>query len=1029
VGRALYRIGSLAARRRWLFLGGWLVVAAGLIVLVQLYGANTSDNLSLPGTDSQRAADLLASQFPPRQNGTSPIVFNTTTGKVTDAQRKQAIEASRSAIVELPHVYSATDPFSQQGQTQISKDGQTAFIPVLLDVGSADLTQEIAESVLAAAEPGVAAGMQVAAGGPIGSELSEPEAESSELIGILAAMLILLFAFGTVVAMGMPIVTAVVGLAVGLAAIGLLGHLATVPSIAPTLAVMIGLGVGIDYALFLVSRHRSHLREGMELHESIALTVATSGSAVVYAGGTVVIALLALAVAGIPLVTALGYASAVAVATAVVAAVTLLPALLSVVGRRIDSLRLPILGRKGPKKPGTGLWAGWARIVTRHPGLVVLGALLLLAPLLIPFRSLEFGQEDIGATPKSTTERQAYDLMTAGFGVGYNGPLLIAVELGTPASPSSEYESQLSQATSLKQELEQEQTTGTTQKTELQQQAAQLQREQSALEQQQTSLEQQEAALQRQSDQLQTEQAALRRQGQSLEQSAARAATAQRALAARQAAIAREALALERRIGSTTRALAENRARIRVTEAGIARAQSPRARRALEARLRVLERRRSSLESQLAALGRQEQKVRARERFLRAAQSRLRAQEKALAAETAALARQAYTVAGESAALLQQKHDLEQEADALQLQAAQLQTQSANLQTQQAQLEGAQQQATTQQQQAESLQSELTQELTKAGGDARGTDARLVRLQDALGGAPDVSVVSPPQINETGTAATFGVIAKTSPASTETADVVRTLRTYTIPQATTGSDVEAYVGGYTASYVDLAAEIASRLYLVIIAVIALSFLVLMAAYRSVVVPAQAALANVLSVAAAFGVLTAVFQWGWGLGLVGLDTSSGTVPIASYVPLMMFAVLFGLSMDYQVFLLSQIQHHRTRGEGTATAVASGIEASARVIVAAALIMMSVFGSFVLSDDPTIKQFGVGLSAGVALAAFMVLTFAPAVLVIVGRASWWLPDALGRILPRLDIEGTAQLGEATTSAPGVGPPPTEEPASEA
>jgi uncharacterized membrane protein YdfJ with MMPL/SSD domain len=1004
VGSVLYRTGALAARRRWLFLGGWLVVAASLIALVHVYGSNTTDNLTLPGTGSQEASDLLAAQFPPQQNGTSPVVFHTTVGKVTDAQRKQAVEASHSAIVELPHVYSATDPFGQQGQAQISKDGQTVFVPVLLDVGGSDLTQEIAESVLRAAEPGVEAGMQVAVGGPIGSELSEPEAESSELIGLAAAMIILALAFGTIVAMGMPILSALVGLVVGLAAIGLLGHLAPVPSIAPTLATMIGLGVGIDYALFLVNRHRAHVRAGMDVQTSIALTVATSGSAVVYAGGTVVIALLALAVAGIPLVTALGYASAVAVATAVLAAVTLLPAVLSLVGSRIEWLRLPGVLRSTPKEPGAGFWAGWARFVTGHPGLTILGALLLLAPLMVPFRSMELGQEDIGATSQSTTERQAYDLMSAGFGVGYNGPLLVAVELGTPAAPSSTYESQVTQANSLKQQLESEQAQGTSQAAQLEQQSAELQQEQTALEQQQASLEQQGSVLQQQSQQLASEQAALRRQAQELEQQATKVAAAQAALARRQASIAASALVLERRIGSTTRSLAENRARIRATDAALGRAQTAGAKRTLEARLRVLERRRDSLESRLATLRRQEQELRAGERGLRAAEARLRSQEAALASKTEALARQAATLAAQSAALLQQKQDIDTEANALQLQAAQLQTQAANLQTQQAQLEGSQQQATTQQQQAEQLQNELTAELTKAGGDPR------VSLQDALGGAPDVSVVSPPQINETGVAATYSVIAVTSPASTETADLVRTLRTYTIPQATAGTDVVAYVGGYTASYVDLAAEISSRLLLVILTVVSLSFLVLMAAYRSLVVPAQAAIANVLSVAAAFGVLTAVFQWGWGLGLVGLDTASGTDPIASYVPLMMFAVLFGLSMDYQVFLLSQVEHHRSRGERTKAAVASGVENSSRVIVAAALIMMSVFGSFVLNDDPTVKQFGVGLSAGVALAAFMVLTFAPAVLVIVGGASWWLPETLGRILPRLDIEGTARAEEA-------------------
>ena len=353
------------------------------------------------------------------------------------------------------------------------------------------------------------------------------------------------------------------------------------------------------------------------------------------------------------------------------------------------------------------------------------------------------------------------------------------------------------------------------------------------------------------------------------------------------------------------------------------------------------------------------------------------------------------------------------------MQAANLQTQAADLQTQEAQLKGLQQQAMTQQQQAEQLQAELTQELTQAGGDDRGTDVRLVTLQNGLTSSADVLIVSPPQINDGGTAATFSVIAASAPSAPETADLVRTLRAYTIPQAEQGTNMEAHVGGSTAANVDLASAITSRLLLVIATVIALSFIVLMAAYRSLIVPAQAALTNILAVTAAFGILTAVFQWGWGLSLVGIDVAGGTDPIASYVPLMMFAVLFGLSMDYQVFLLSQIEHFRHSGGLDARqAVAAGLESCARVIVSAALIMIAVFGSFILNGDPTVKQFGVGLAAGVALASTMVLTLAPAILVVVGEAGWWLPRSLASVLPRLDIEGTMQ---ASATAVVSEPPP--------
>jgi uncharacterized membrane protein YdfJ with MMPL/SSD domain len=352
VAAVLYRVGAFAARHRFPVLLVWLAVAIGVGALVSRIGADTNDNLSLPGTDSQAAADLLADKFPPQQNGQSPIVFYAAGGKVTDSDEKQAIENAYKRIVKVPHVYSATDPFGQAGAAQVSFDEKTLYIPVLLDVGSTDLTADQAEAVLDAATPAEKQGLQVAAGGPIGAELSSPETESSEVIGIVAAMIILTFAFGSIVAMGMPIITAIVGLAAGLALIGLLGHVAQVPSIAPTLATMIGLGVGIDYALFMVRRHLDQIAAGIEIRESVARAVGTTGTAIVFAGTTVVIALLALAVAGIPLVTSLGYASAVAVVTAVLAAVTLMPALLSLLGHRITALRLPGFMRPKPTQPG-----------------------------------------------------------------------------------------------------------------------------------------------------------------------------------------------------------------------------------------------------------------------------------------------------------------------------------------------------------------------------------------------------------------------------------------------------------------------------------------------------------------------------------------------------------------------------------------------------------------------------------------------------------------------------------------------------
>jgi uncharacterized membrane protein YdfJ with MMPL/SSD domain len=1036
MARFLLALGTFVVHRKWVVAGAWVVAAVALVACVQLFGGNTSDNLRLPGTDSQAATDLLAERFPPQQNGRSPVVFQTQTGQVADAKAKQAIEAAHKAIVALPHVSSATDPFSQQGASQISKDKQTAFIPVLLDVGGDEFTDEIAESVLDAAEPARAAGMEVAVGGPIGTELSEPETESSEIVGLVAAMIILAFTFGTLVAMGLPIVSAVVGLLAGLSLIGLLGHLVTVPTIAPTLATMIGLGVGIDYALFLVSRHRAQRRDGMALDESIATAVATSGTAIVFAGTTVVIALITLVVAGIPLVTSLGYASAVAVATAVVAAITLLPAVLAIVGTRLESLRLPAFVRPRPKAADRGFWGWWARQVTGHPWLAVAAAAAILAPLIVPFFSLDLGQEDVGAAPKSTTERQAYDLMAAGFGVGYNGPLLVAATVEPQAKPSDDFEQRKQEAEDLKKQLEQEQSQGKTEQQQLQQQAdalttqqQKLEQQQKALEQQQGTLEEAQASLEKQAKELSEQQLELQTTRDRLQEKQASLTTQLDAAGAEAKQLTREGARLAKEGSSLVRRLGRNRAEQRTVEARLERDPPAPEKARLEARLKALEREEDELQRELERVEQQEQALLTQTQALVATTQELRQEEADLVDQAGALGADAVALGEQAESAVEQKQKLVEQASALQVQAAQLQTQAAklqtqaaNLQTQKAGLEGEQQQAQAQKQQAEQLQTELTNELTKAGGDERGTDPRLVKLQDGLTATLGVLVVSPPRLDKDGDAVVFTVIPTTAPAATETADLVRTLRMYTIPQATAGSGVDASVGGQTASYVDLASAISSRLLLVILAVILLSFLVLLTAFRSLVVAAQAAAANVLSVAAAFGVLTATFQWGWGLSLVGLDTASGVNPIASYVPLMMFAVLFGLSMDYQVFLISQIVHHRAAGEDERQAVAGGLASGARVIVAAALIMMAVFGSFVLNDDPTVKQFGVGLSVGVALAAMTVLLLAPALLVLSGAGSWWIPRWLERALPHIDIEGQSaqQAPETVDAAPAPAEP---------
>ncbi len=988
MARKLYRLGLVAARHWWVVIAAWLLVVAVLVLAIRAFGSNTTDNLDLPGTDSQDATDLLADRFDPQQNGSNPVVFYAPDGKVTGGSNKKAIQSSHEAIKAIPHVVSAPSPYSRKGAAQISDDKQTAFIPVLLDVANADLTEHRAESVLKAAEPAERAGMKVAVGGSIGSELSEPATESSEVVGLAAAMIILAFTFGSLVAMGLPIVSAVTGLIAGLSVIGLLGHVVDVPTIGPTLATMIGLGVGIDYALFLVSRYRTERAEGKPTDEAIATATATSGTAIVFAGSTVVIALVTLFIAGIPLVTTLGYASAFAVITAVAASVTFLPAVLGAIGDRIDSVRLPRFLRPEPKPPGQGLWAVWARFVTGRPWIAVGISLTILVPLIIPMLSLDLGQEDVGATPKETTERQAYDLMAAGFGKGYNGPLLIAVDLGTPAKESDKVKQQEAQAKRLQAKLESEQAEGEAQQAELTQEGDALEAQQDSIEGQQAALEAQAAILGTEREQLDMSRDELAQRRTLKAELEALLADA-RPIASEGAELAAREAALHSRLGALDEIAERLRRRLRS-------ADTPGEQRRLERRLTAVGLRQLTVEGELSQVVtlRRANEVRARSIEQRATE--LRAQAEALGVEASALAGSLEALLLEAASLEQGKSQLEQEA----LEAS---MEATSLQEQKGQLEVLQQKAKSQQKKAEDLKDELTRELTKAGGDKRATDPRLVKLQNALARTVGVELLSPPQLNDKGNAALFTAIPASAPAATETADLVRTIRDYAIPQATDGTDLDAHVGGQTASYVDLAAGISARLMLVIAAVVGLGFLVLTMAFRSILVSAQAAIANVLSVCAAFGLLTLCFQEGWGTSLLGLDTASGTDPIASFVPLIMFAVLFGLSMDYQVFLMSQIEQHRARSSDDREAIAAGLASGGRVIAAAALIMICVFASFILNGDPTVKQFGVGLSVGVALAAMTVLLLAPALLVLAGRGSWWVPAWADRLLPRIDIEG--------------------------
>ena len=729
---ALYSLARFCARHRYLVLSAWLILTVVLVGVSHQLGSSTSDNLSLPGTGSQQATDTLSKSFPDQANGSTPIVLHVSHGKLTDSQYASAVNQAAADVAKARYVASVVNPLTTQGASALSKNQATGYLSVTLSVSPGALSESDAQTIInAAAKPAQAAGIQVETGGQLGQKVSTPSTESSELIGIIAAMVILTFVFGTAVAMLLPILTAILGLASTLSIVTILSHATTVSTVAPTLATMIGLGVGIDYALFIVTRHFRGLNAGLAVRESLARAVATSGGAVAFAGGTVTIALVSLAVARIPLVTTLGLMAAVAVVVAVLAALTLLPALLAITGPHINSLRVrgrhPKHGSGAGKK---GLWARWAEGVARHPIVAGLAALAILIPLAAPLLSLNLGQKDVAALPTSTTARQAYDLLSENFGPGVNGPLLIAVKLGSPAQSSA--------------------------------------------------------------------------------------------------------------------------------------------------------------------------------------------------------------------------------------------TQPA-----------------------------------PSGTDPRATDPRLQALEQDVSKTQGVAAVTPVQIDKAGTTAYFNVIATTGPAEQATTDLVTTLRATVIPAAQHGTDLEAYVGGTTAGYVNLASKISSKLPLQVLVVILLSFLLLTLAFRTVVIPVQAAVMNVLSIGAAYGVLTALFQWGWLHGAIGLESA---VPIVSYVPLFMFAILFGLSMDYEVFLVSQIEEHVHEGQDNKSSVVSGLVTSGRVITAAATIMVFVFGSFVLNGDPTVKQFGIGLAVAVLLDATIVrCLLVPALMILMGKANWYLPRWIDRLLPRISIEG--------------------------
>ena len=988
----LYRLGAFCARRWWLVLLVWACVVASVATGWVVLGAQTSNDIRLPGTETQAATDFLAREFAPQQNGQSPVVFHAAQGTLLDTTARRAVEESVRRMKAVPHVSGVTSPFTRGARSMLmSKDEKTAIAQVLMDVNGGQVTRELASQVMAAAQPARDAGLQVEAGGVLGIRLSEEKSRRSEMIGLAAGIVILAFTFGALVAAGMPILTAIVALVTGLGLIGLLGHIAEIPVVAPTLATMLGLGVGIDYALFIVFRYRDELHGGAEVREAVARAMATSGSAVLFAGVTVIIALLSLLVARVPIIGAMGYASALAVLVAVLTALTFLPAVLGVIGRRIDSLRLP--WRRGPEhaKEGDNIWARWAGTVTRHPWISLVAALAVLLPLAAPTLTLILGQEDIGAWPERSTQRRATDLISQGLGPGANGRLLVAARFSPVAEPSAAYTAKRAQAERLGRRLEKD--------------AARLKRQGKALGRRGETLRTDKAALERQAAALKGQQAALETKAAPLVARKNALLAQQRQLLAQKNAL----LAEKQRLAAEGAALqAEGQrlaAQIAAVQAQIAQTTDPAELARLQAQLKGLLQQAQAVQTQVAALKKEAAALKKKAAPLAAKGRQLEAAGQALQADSAGLTAQGSALKAQGVRLTAQGAALKRRAAALEKDAAALKRQKRRLERRA--------------ERAHALKKDLIRMLTDAGGQPRATDPRLVHLQQVLGAAQGVQSVSPPSVNKSGSAAVLALTATTRPADPVTSDLVRRLRTTVIPDATRGEGVTAYVGGVTAAYDDLAAVISSRLPLVIGVVLALSFLVLLAAFRSVLVPLKAIICNLLAVGAAFGILTAFFQWGWGLSLIGLDNPYHTVPIASYVPLIMFAVLFGMSTDYEVFLISQIFHAHAEGMDTFAAVRTGVGSSARVITAAALIMVTVFASFVLTADPIIKEFGIGLSIAILLDATIVrLVIVPATMVLLGEWNWWLPRWL-QWLPRVDLPderagATAPSGPPSSAA---------------
>jgi RND superfamily putative drug exporter len=718
----------------------WLGVLAGLGVTSTAIGSSYNDSFSLPGTESTKALELLQKSLPAQSGAVATVVWQVGAGgTVQDSAVRQPMTATLAEISKLPSVASVTSPYAPQGARQVSADGRTAYAQVAFALQDPKLPKADVQRVVDTAEKARTGGLRVELGGNTISRLERTPPSSSELIGVVAAAIVLLVAFGSFFAMLLPILTAIAGLGSGLMTVGLLTHVLTIGQIGPILGALIGLGVGIDYALFIVTRHRTGLKAGLTVEASVIKAIDTSGRAVLFAGATVVIALLGLFVLGMSFLNGLAIASSVTVLCTVLAAITLLPAMLGFLGLRTlsrrERRRLAAGGATGER---AGVWDRWAAVVEHRPKLLSVAALVLITALAVPVASLRLGSSDAGNDPTSTTTRQAYDLLADGFGPGFNGPLQLVAE--TPAAADKE---------------------------------------------------------------------------------------------------------------------------------------------ALNTLVRQV------------------------------------AQTKGVAGVTALPMKPGATV----------------------------------------------------------------------------------------------GIVQ--------------VIPTSSPQSKATSDLIGHLRHDLVPAAERGTTLQVHVGGATAIFDDFADVLGGKLPLFITVIVTLGFVLLLVAFRSLLIPLTAAVMNLLAAGASFGVVVAFFQFGWGSEPLGMGASG---PIEAFLPVIMLSILFGLSMDYQVFLVSRMHEEWVHTKDNARSVRVGQVETARVITAAAAIMVSVFIAFVFGGQRTIAEFGIGLSAAVALDAFILRTvLVPAAMHLFGKANWWLPAWLDRRLPHLSVDPPDEPVPAPLPGPSsISAAPDREPA---